>query len=114
MALKIASGTITFTHLVVVKMPNARGGHDDVRFKAKFKLLPVSEVKRLQADDEFAQALLREVLLGWDDGEVADEAGTPIPFSTETRDMLLDIPPVAAGLLDAYLKGVNGGAKAKN
>lgn len=113
MPLKISTGVIAFTHLVIVKIPNERGSWDEHRFKARFKLLPISEVKRLQADDEFAHNLLREVVLGWFD-DVQDANGDPIPFSVEARDMMLDVPPVSAALLEAYLKGVNGGARAKN
>jgi len=68
------------------------------------------DAEEMQANADLR--LLREVLVGWDG--IVDEDKQAIAFSDETREALMAVPYVRGAFVEAYNKGANGGAKAKN
>lgn len=115
MALKISSAgkPITFWQKVTIKRPNDRDSFDTETCRGHFKMLDVDEVNKAAADENAMRNILREALFGW--SEVTDEdTGAVIDFTEELRDYMLRQPIYITGFWEAYIKGVNGGAKAKN
>ena len=91
------------------------GGRFETReFTARFRLLGHDRMRAIVESGEAGridETTLREALAGWDG--VAEENGTPIAFSVEARDRLLDIVSVRKALIDAYFEAL-GGAREKN
>lgn len=85
------------------RLPN--GSYMTEEFMASFRVVRRSEVLEIfkQRGDREG-ALLRSALVGWDG--VQDAQGTPMPFSEENRDRLLEIPFIAAAIHTAYLAGL--------
>lgn len=94
---------------VRVRVPVDGGGHRVDTFTVEFRILGRERLNELQAQDSNGQALLREVVLGW--SELLDERGDALPFFAGTRDLLFDVPFVAAALLEAYAEALSGGAR---
>lgn len=95
---------------VKVQVP-VDGRHVEQRFTAQFKQVDRSRFTDLRDDPESEQALLRDVLLGWEG--IADENGETIAFSDEARDALLEIPYVRLAVVEAFFEGISG-RKRKN
>ena len=104
----------TFDYPVTVLVPNAKGKHDKQRFTAVFKRLGRKKLAGyveaingfLPADTEKTDEFLCEVWVGWKD--VSGEDGRSIPFNTESRDNLIDIPYVATAVSKAYFAALGG------
>jgi hypothetical protein len=98
-----------FVWPVTVQVPQDGGTFIKRTFKVKFALKAQSEmdaaVDALRQDDI---DILRDLVVGWPDGEVQDNSGQNIDFAEETRDKLIDIPYVRTGLLTAYFNAANG------
>ena len=103
----------TFTAPVRLKVPNEKGGCDQVQFTARFKVMPQSRLNSLIEAEAEQTALLREAVIGWD--KVADEDGNPVAFTDEALAALLEISYIRIGLMGAYLEATsNGTYKLKN
>jgi hypothetical protein len=106
---------------VDVKVPSAKtAGHFDVqRFTGLFKTEPVEKaterLKELSQQDaaDFATSLLNEVWLGWREGQVTDDAGSPLPNTPENRATLMQWSFVRQALLEAYQNSNSGVAVKK-
>ncbi len=93
---------------VKVRMP-VDGG----RFTAVF-LMPaqdrvdaiVAEARAASAAADTDRPILREFFVGFED--VQDETGHALTWSAETRDALLNIPYVRAGVAEAFYEAITG------
>lgn len=99
-----------FTWPVTINVPTGQDGTFTKRtFRVKFKLKTQSEmdaaVEQLKANDV---DILKDLLVGWPDGEIQDPDGNNLAYSEDIRDQLIDIPYVRTGLLEAYFKAANG------
>lgn len=113
---KLAS-VASFRRTVTVRVPrddlaDAWDAHD---FVARFRALTDEEARQFDArrraltPEQLADdphALLREIVIGWDD--VVDAAGAPVPFSADALSRLLAIPWVPPALLEAWRAGLAG------
>ena len=100
---------------VTVHMPSAEtpGAFDEQTFTARFKHIDADDIpdltERAAGDDA---VLLRDVLVGWDT-DIVDAAGKPIPYSTATRDRLINILHVRYGLVAAWRDSIEPRARAE-
>lgn len=96
-------------------MPADGGKREKQSFEAEFKRLPQSRIAEIQAQ---AQKLVKaleageqlegisdvsvadEVLVGW--SGILDEDGEEVPYSETNKAMLLEVPLLAASLVQAY------------
>jgi len=96
-------------------MPADGGKREKQSFEAEFKRLPQSRIAEIQA---MAQKLVKaaeageqldgisdvsvadEVLVGW--SGILDEDGEEVPYSETNKAVLLEVPLMAASLVQAY------------
>jgi len=96
-------------------MPADGGKREKQSFEAEFKRLPQSRIADIQVQ---AQKLVKaaengeqldgisdvsvadEVLVGW--SGILDEDGEEVPYSDANKAMLLEVPLMAASLVQAY------------
>ncbi|ADP06618.1 hypothetical protein S-CBS1_gp13 [Synechococcus phage S-CBS1] len=96
-------------------MPADGGKREKQSFEAEFKRLPQSRIAEIQA---MAQKLVKaveageqlegisdvsvadEVLVGW--SGILDEDGEEVPYSETNKAILLEVPLMAASLVQAY------------
>lgn len=101
----------TYPHRVTGALP----GGAAFEFECHFKRLSPAQVDalvgRARAGELQDAGLVREVLVGWSD--VCDESGTQLPFSAESRDRVLEIYGVAAGIVRGWFDSL-AGAREKN
>jgi hypothetical protein len=99
----------TFKADVTVPVANDKGGYDDSTFVAIFEHTTTNECKELRPLDN--EALIRRKLKGW----VMTDADTKedVPFTPETLEAVLQIPPTPHRIAVAFWETVNG-ARAKN
>lgn len=95
---------------IKVHVPQGLGKHTVVSFVAHFKHLARDRiedvVRELQSGDLTESALLREVVVGFE--EVQDEDGHPLEYSDPARDKLLNIAYVHSAVMTAFLDSLNG------
>lgn len=101
---RIASPDATWTHPVRVEVPAGEGRTNTHLFTARFRLLKASKTEALLVDGD--AALLREALVGWDDIEDAD--GSPLEFSPEALDTLLEVAYWRRATVVEYLRFASG------
>jgi len=100
---------------VTIRMPADGGKREKQSFEAEFKRLPQSRIAEIQVQ---AQKLVKaaeageqlegisdvsvadEVLVGW--SGILDEDGDEVPYSQTNKAMLLEVPLMAASLVQAY------------
>jgi hypothetical protein len=100
---------------VAIRMPADGGKREKQSFEAEFKRLPQSRIAEIQA---MAQKLVKaaeageqlegisdvsvadEVLVGW--SGILDEDGEEVPYSETNKAILLEVPLMAASLVQAY------------
>ncbi|WP_303362491.1 hypothetical protein [Paracoccus sp. (in: a-proteobacteria)] len=82
------------------------GGFADQEFTATFRVLPWSEVEKLDTDPV---QLLRAIWIGWDG--IVDDDGQPIPFSDALRDQLIDTLYIRAATVTVYVNAMTGVAR---
>ncbi|MBF0093991.1 MAG: hypothetical protein HQL34_05540 [Alphaproteobacteria bacterium] len=97
---------------VIVQTPVDGGKFTKATFDATFKVIPQERIDAIVRGGNVDAELLCEVTQGWKG--VQDDDGQDLPFSEEARDRLLSVPYVRAGLVDAYLDSLSGGARRKN
>lgn len=91
---------------VPVRLPQDGGTWREERFVARFRMLPIAELKALSAGESSDAALLLDrVLVGWSD--VMTEDGRPLPFTAENKAALLGIVYVRNALIFAFWGSVN-------
>lgn len=98
-----------FTTMVTILEPSD-GGQKEGKFKARFQVIPRSELKNYDlstADgtDEF----LRDAILGWFDlveGEEGDKQ--PFEFNSTNLNTLLDLDHYRVGFTRAYFDNTSG------
>jgi len=112
---------------VTCRLPIDGGRFEKQTFEAEFKRLPQArineirvEVQRMAKATERSEALeesitdqsiAHEVLIGW--SGVLDDDGDEVAFSASTCEQLLNVPMVAAAVIEAYFDSVTGN-KTKN
>lgn len=108
---------ISFPAKVTVKVPHPDkpGETNDQSFTMRFRAMPISEARKLDAElraiddaDERATQendFLKRICVGWDDG-VVDADGTPVPFSQDVLDLALDWPFFQVAVFEAYRKAL--------
>lgn len=100
---------------VTIRMPADGGKREKQSFEAEFKRLPQSRIAEIQAQ---AQKLVKaaeageqldgisdvtvadEVLVGW--SGILDEDGEEVPYTETNKAILLEVPLMAASLVQAY------------
>lgn len=88
-----------------VRLPvlDAQGQLADMVFDAYFRRLGQTEIDKLLGDkDLVATDAVRQVVLGWK--LVVDGQGLPVPFSADNLGRLLDIPGMAAAILQGFVR----------
>ncbi|WP_142851003.1 hypothetical protein [Telmatospirillum sp. J64-1] len=95
---------------VKVKVPTDGGNYATQTFNAKYKILPQEQYDAIVKDDPMAadKPVLRAVLQGWD---MLGENNAPLPFDSENREAVLDIPYVRQALITGYLEAISGGRR---
>lgn len=104
---------------VSIKMPVDGGKRQKQTFDAEFKRLPQSRIAEIQAT---AQKLVKanqagqdiegindvsvadEILVGW--SGIVDEEGQDVPFSEGVKAQLLEVPLLAAALIQSYFESL--------
>ncbi|MFC6855753.1 phage tail assembly chaperone [Marivibrio halodurans] len=117
MAKFILADEPTFKWPVDIRVPGTNGAFQTLRITCRFKVLPLDHFER-KADQEASvddtnKDFLRDALIGWDEGDVSNEDGQPVPFNADTRDQLLNIPYALRDIFAAYREAVFRGEKAK-
>ena len=99
---------------VTVNIPRDGGNTTKAICNVRYKILPNAEFQAIYKNEGTDEDLLRNVVVGWED-DVVDESGTPIEFSAEALDKLIEIPYRRNGLVAGYMELSQGkGATAKN
>lgn len=114
--------SLEFWWPVRVKQPSQTrpGGWDESTISCKFKRIPKDRMKdlsdqfaSLQTDEErehHQDDLLREAILDWKEGDMVDEAGNPVPFSSEMLEAAISDPAFKLAAYKHYIRAVSGGA----
>lgn len=101
---------------VAITAPQDGGGVQKCRVTAHFRMLDDKRFADFigvgERSGEGDAGILREVLVGWDEGDVRDEADQAQPFSEEWRDRLIGVSYARMALIQAYLEA-HGGREAK-
>jgi hypothetical protein len=101
---------------VTISEPMDGGGFTDHKVNVRFKMLSqerIDEVVKNESEND--TDILRDVLMGWDDGEFKDEAGNNLPFNKENKDIVLSVPFIRSGLIKGFFESITGkAAKRKN
>ena len=98
---------------VTVEFPVDGGRFEKQTFDVELKRLSQSRIQEVidgkgtTNDGDFA----KEVVLGWNG--VTDPKGADVPFSAAALDQLLNVPLVAAAIVEAFFGSLTG-AKRKN
>lgn len=105
----------TYIWPVTVEIPIDGGRFDRQTFDAEFKRLPQARnnaiIQAARAETTTDQEVADEVLVGWKG--ITDDDGKDVPFSATAKVQLLDVPGVAAALVEGYINSLIG-AKRKN
>ncbi|KAB2901282.1 MAG: hypothetical protein F9K31_02535 [Dokdonella sp.] len=108
----------SYWYPVQVEMTDAAGRRTRFSFEAQFERLPqsdINEIFRVRGEDEPPlkdSEVLDRVLRGW--RGVQDAEGRELEVTPENRAMLLEIFPVPASIIRAFLKSIGWEGKAKN
>lgn len=113
--LKIATSP-KFKATVQFETPGGDGRPERHKFVAVFKSLGLAEYTELMSrayeDASKGDALvIEEVLVNWEG--VGDEHGTPLDFTPDNRDKLMDMMGARAATVKAFVKTLTG-AREKN
>lgn len=102
----------SYTWPVKLALPVSGGKHDPATFDAEFKRLSLTQLEELlNREDSTYVRTAREILIGWKG--VLDDQNAEVPFSETTRDALLEVPSVAAAIVQAFIAS-HSDAKRKN
>ncbi len=100
---------------VEVKFPVDGGKYQKQTFDGEFQRVSQSEIaeirRKIQEQEITDPDLARQVLIGWKG--VHDDKGDDVPFSTTSRDILMDMPLVAGAVVQAFFDSLEG-ARRKN
>ncbi len=100
---------------ISVDRPVNAGTKDSFTFDALFRRLSQSELDAyaIKAEKFVIRDIdiARDVLVGWKD--VQNEQGEDMPFTTDTKEALLDQPMVASAIVNFYYESLAQG-KRKN
>lgn len=94
----------TFCRDVTVLVP-ADGGHRKETCKAVFTAVSVSEAKGYDfGTEDGTRTFLERVIVSLSD--IADEHGSPLSYSPDLRDRVLDRSYARTALMKSYLEGI--------
>lgn len=100
------SNSPTFTHTVKINVP-VNGGYEQQSFQATFNVLPTEEAARFDlSNGEETTAFLKRIIAHLDD--LAGPDGKPVPYNSDLRDRLIQLPYVRIPVAAAYFDGVTG------
>lgn len=91
-------------------LPDQKGKPEHFDFKLHCERLSQDEIDNIRQENGGVKELIRRVAEGWD--AVLDEAGQPVPFSTDGLEELIDYAGMPLLVLRSYMEQV--GAAAKN
>lgn len=101
---------------VAINVPQDDGKYKAHKVNVTYQILPQTEVEAMQeasASGDGEQDLLKRVVRNVEPLE--DESGSPLTWSPEVRDALLNWPYVRAALFKRYLEvSVGGEGRVKN
>lgn len=118
MAFKKSQAVTEFLWPVTVEVP-ANGKHQPHLFTGRFRI-PVDEEAKQVLDEILSGqvdeiALCRRVWIGWQEGHVQDEDGSPLPETPDNIEFFIQLPYFRRGLMRAYVESQAGRkAAAKN
>ncbi len=96
-----------FTVPVKVLVPTGDRGQVEHQFKMRFRALTRTEEQQY---DSFSAAstdeFLKRIVVGWEG--LQDEDGTPLEFSDEALNMLIDLHYLRMGIMQAYTSAISG------
>ncbi len=95
----------SFSTEVTVFTPNDQCGHDESKFVAVFKRVPLRDYERLI--DLPGREVLDEVLIGWKYFYEDDSEKKEVPFNPEEKAAMLDITEAVSGLTIAFWTAFN-------
>jgi hypothetical protein len=99
---------------VTVNVPRDGGKVVKATFTGKFKMISSAEFNAIIANGGNDQDIGKAVVAGWG-ADFCDESENPLEFNDENLEMVLSIPYVRSGFIDAYLELSQGKeAKRKN
>jgi len=111
MSFKKSQAVTEFLWPVSVDVPT-QGKHQTSIFNGRFRI-PVGEDATAIIDeitggqiDEIA--LCKKVWVGWQEGHVQDEDGSPLPETQDNIDYFLQLPYFRRGLIRAYVDAQAG------
>ena len=111
----IISQSTAYRWPVSVEFPIDGGKFEKQTFDAEFKRMSQTQIegvrKQIEEGSVTDRQLAADVLVGW--SGIKDEQGDDVPYSETTREILLDIPLVAAAIVMAFVTSLSG-RKAKN
>lgn len=92
-----------------VKVPAGPAG-DAFEFKAKFIGVSQSRLDEIRAADPTSTdaTMAKEVFVGWEEGELVDEANQAIPVTPETIANVIDLPFMRTAIVTTYLQALAG------
>lgn len=96
---------------VTIRVPKDGGRSTEFRITGHFKLITKTRIDDLSEDD-YAD-LLHEVFVGWNDGDIVDIDGNPVPVNEDTLARMIDPIYHRVGLIAAF-NAANKGSSAKN
>lgn len=100
-----------FTHTVTVMVPTD-GGHSESDFKARFRVLEVTETDEFDLNNtDGLIAFLKAAVVSFDD--LVNGKKEPVVYNNALRDQMLALPYVRLALLRTYMSAVTK-ARIKN
>lgn len=93
-----------FVHTVKVRVP-VDGGHEDQSFKARFRVVDMDEIAKIETT-EGRRAAVKRIVISME--ELVDSEGNPVSYSDALRDQLVQQPYVEIALYRTYLEAVTG------
>jgi hypothetical protein len=99
---------------ITYRQPVSGGRREKQEFEAEFKRLPQSRIAEIQelaqqridgVESEISDvSVADEILVGW--AGIVDGDGEPLAFTRRTKEQLLELPMMAACLIEAYFNSL--------
>lgn len=94
---------------VEIEVPIDGGRFEKHTFDAEFRRLPQTRIEEIVTGGENApendRALVAEIMIGW---KGVTDGTDELVWSEKNRDMVLEIPKIAANICEAWAKSVAG------
>ena len=105
-----------YTWPVTISEPVDGGQFNDQKVRVLFKMLSQARIDEIIKQEAEQDAdILKDVLVGWDDGTFKDESDADLAFNDDNKDLVLSVPYVRGALIKAFFESIAGKAfKRKN